>query len=170
MDIEELQRKKPARISIPEAAEIMDVDPQFLRIVLQKGRFPFGVAVKRGRWAYYINTRRFINYMKDREAWETFGRGISKTTDGIVYAFEYEERKISAEEDMYKIKTYVKCVNAPIRFNNYYVPGEQLDDFFDNWSDHREKVIDIRPITKKQAEMEIAEYEASKCSVNKKGE
>ena len=65
MDIEELQRKKPARISILEAAEIMDVNPQFLRIALQQGRFSsFGVAIKRKHWAYYINTERFIKYMR----------------------------------------------------------------------------------------------------------
>ncbi len=53
------------RLTVPEAAAIMDCDPQFLRIALQQGRFSeFGTAVKMRRWVYYINTERFYRYLK----------------------------------------------------------------------------------------------------------
>ncbi|MFA7136195.1 MAG: hypothetical protein WC125_10110 [Bacteroidales bacterium] len=55
------------KLTVIEAAEIMDVDPQFLRIALQQGRFSeFGVAVKMRRWVYYINAERFHAYMAGR--------------------------------------------------------------------------------------------------------
>lgn len=50
------------KLSVPEAAEIMGVTPQFLRLALQQGRFPFGVAVKMKRWSYYINEKKFYEY------------------------------------------------------------------------------------------------------------
>jgi hypothetical protein len=46
------------------AANIMGVTPRFLQVALQQDKFSFGVGVKMERWAYYINTERFINYMK----------------------------------------------------------------------------------------------------------
>lgn len=62
--LEELEQKRPARITVVEASTIMNTDPQMLRIALQQERFPFGVAVKNKRWSYYINTERFIKYMR----------------------------------------------------------------------------------------------------------
>ncbi len=57
----------PDKITVPEAAATMGVTPQFLRVCLQQGRFSeFGVAVKMKRWAYYINPKRFRNYMAGR--------------------------------------------------------------------------------------------------------
>jgi len=64
MTLRELETKRPATITINDAAEIMEVTPQFLRIALQQGRFPFGVGVEMSQWAYYINTERFLCYMK----------------------------------------------------------------------------------------------------------
>ena len=56
---------QPKKLTVPEAAAIMDVDPQFLRIALRQGRFSeFGTAVKMKRWVYYINTERFYRYLK----------------------------------------------------------------------------------------------------------
>ena len=56
------------RLSVVSAAEIMDVDPQFLRLGLQQGCFPFGVAVKmKKRWAYYINADRFYAYLRGED-------------------------------------------------------------------------------------------------------
>jgi len=68
-----LAKNNRKKLTVVEAAAIMDVDPQFLRIALQQGRFPFGTAVKmRGRFSYYINAKRFYDYLagldqKDRE-------------------------------------------------------------------------------------------------------
>ncbi len=59
--------KNHMSITILEAAELMGTDPQFLRIALQKGRFPFVVAIKRKRWAYYINRERFFKYLNATE-------------------------------------------------------------------------------------------------------
>ncbi|TEB08611.1 hypothetical protein Psch_02177 [Pelotomaculum schinkii] len=49
---------------LPKAAAIMGVNPQFLRIALQQGKFPFGVAVKRKKWSYYINPEQFREYLR----------------------------------------------------------------------------------------------------------
>ena len=54
-----------ARISVTEAAARMGVNPQFLRMGLRAGKFPFGTAVQMpgGRWSYYINAERFDRWM-----------------------------------------------------------------------------------------------------------
>ena len=52
------------RISVDEAARRMGVTPQFLRLGLRAGKFPFGTAVKmEGRWSYCINRTRFEKWM-----------------------------------------------------------------------------------------------------------
>jgi hypothetical protein len=58
---------KFAKLSIPEAAAIMGVTPQFLRVGLRQKRFPFGTAVKFRRWAYYVNAERFYEYISKRK-------------------------------------------------------------------------------------------------------
>lgn len=55
-------------LRIVEAAELMGVNPQFLRLGLQQGRFPFGTAVKMRRWAYYINAIKFYEYLGDKKS------------------------------------------------------------------------------------------------------
>jgi len=65
MTLEQLEKEKPEKITVAQAAAIMGVTPQFLRLALQHDKFPFGTAIKfTGRWSYYINTERFIKYMK----------------------------------------------------------------------------------------------------------
>jgi predicted DNA-binding protein (UPF0251 family) len=54
-------------LSVKEAAQMMGVTQQLLRIALQQGRFPFGTAVKMKRWAYYINSEMFYNYISGRK-------------------------------------------------------------------------------------------------------
>ena len=66
MTIEQLEQTHPPTISIQDAAAIMDITPRFLQIALQQDKFPFGVGVKMGKWAYYINTDKFIQYMTRR--------------------------------------------------------------------------------------------------------
>ncbi len=53
------------KISVTEAAARMGVNPQFLRMGLRAGKFPFGTAVQMpgGRWSYYINAERFDRWM-----------------------------------------------------------------------------------------------------------
>ena len=55
-------------LEVQEAARVLGVTPQFLRLGLQQGRFPFGTAVKFRRWSYYINSDRFYAYVKDRQS------------------------------------------------------------------------------------------------------
>lgn len=58
---------KVKKLTVPEAAAIMGVTPQFLRMGLRQSRFSeFGVAVKMKRWAYYINAERFFSYLSGR--------------------------------------------------------------------------------------------------------
>ena len=65
MTLKELMeaRPRPIKLSIKDAASIMDVTPRFLQMGLQQGRFSFGAGVEMDQWAYYINTERFVKYM-----------------------------------------------------------------------------------------------------------
>ena len=43
-------------MTVAEAAKVMGVSQQFIRIGMQRGLLPIGAAVKlRSRWAYYIS-------------------------------------------------------------------------------------------------------------------
>lgn len=48
-------------MTVTEAAELMGVSPQFVRVGLQKGVLPFGYAVKmsKSRYAYFISKQKF---------------------------------------------------------------------------------------------------------------
>ena len=51
------------RLSIVEAAELMHVSQQFIRVGLQRGILPFGYAVKTSsKWTYYISPAKFTEY------------------------------------------------------------------------------------------------------------
>lgn len=52
------------KITIAEAAELMDVSQQFVRVGLQQGVLPFGYAVKisSGRYTYFISRQKFAEY------------------------------------------------------------------------------------------------------------
>lgn len=65
MTLDELldMKPRPVKLSIKQAAAIMDVTPRFLQIGLQQGRFPFGVGVEMAEWRYWVGTERFIKYM-----------------------------------------------------------------------------------------------------------
>ena len=48
------------RLSVNEAAQLMNASNQFLRLGLQEGRFPFGWAVKTStKWTYFISKSKF---------------------------------------------------------------------------------------------------------------
>ena len=52
------------KVSIKEAAKLMGVSQQFVRIGLQQGIFPFGAAVKMSsRYTYYINEEKLLAYI-----------------------------------------------------------------------------------------------------------
>ena len=52
------------KFGVAQAAALMGVSPQFVRIGLQQGRLPFGTAVKMSsRWTYYINEEKLLAYI-----------------------------------------------------------------------------------------------------------
>lgn len=56
--------KNQNRITVKEAAALLGVSEQFLRIGLQQGKFPFGTAVKMSsRWSYFISSAQFLQYI-----------------------------------------------------------------------------------------------------------
>lgn len=57
-------RNEKNNISIAEAAKHMGKSQQFVRIGLQRDKFPFGTAIKMSsKWTYYINPQQFENYI-----------------------------------------------------------------------------------------------------------
>lgn len=59
---ERLNQKR--KLSVTEAAELMNVGPQFVRVGLQKGILPIGTAMKvaGNRYTYYISPKLFEEY------------------------------------------------------------------------------------------------------------
>lgn len=48
------------RLSIKEAAALMNVSEQFIRVGMQRNLLPFGFAVKnKSKWCYYISPVKF---------------------------------------------------------------------------------------------------------------
>ncbi len=57
-------------MTVTEAAELMGVSPQFVRVGLQKGVLPFGYAVQVSskRYTYFISKQKFKEYTGISEA------------------------------------------------------------------------------------------------------
>lgn len=52
------------RMTIAEAASIMGVSKDYVRVGLQRGLLPFGTAVKMSnRYTYFISTKKFFEYI-----------------------------------------------------------------------------------------------------------
>lgn len=64
MTLEQLIKENPPTTTIQQASSIMNVTPLFLRHALLQGKFSFGVGVEMKHNEFYINTARFIKYMK----------------------------------------------------------------------------------------------------------
>lgn len=60
-----IPHNRDQRMPVVEAAEILGINPQLLRLGLQQGRFPFGTAIQtsKRRWSYYVNRRKFFEYL-----------------------------------------------------------------------------------------------------------
>lgn len=53
------------RITVDEAAKVLGVSKQFVRIGLQRGQLPIGTAVKMSSvWTYYISEDKLNDYIK----------------------------------------------------------------------------------------------------------
>lgn len=51
------------RILPTEAAEILEVSPQFVRVAMQQGKLPIGTAVKMSTvWTYHISAKLLADY------------------------------------------------------------------------------------------------------------
>ena len=56
------------RVKIREAAELLGVSQQFIRIGMQRNQLPIGTAVKlSSRWTYYIPRERLNAYLKGQD-------------------------------------------------------------------------------------------------------
>lgn len=58
------------RISVEQAAAIMGKSPQFIRLCLQDGSLPFGVANRRKgckKYSYYISPKLFFEYVGEEQ-------------------------------------------------------------------------------------------------------
>lgn len=52
-------------MNVREAAEILNVSQQFVRIGLQQQRLPIGTAVKMStRWTYHISEKKLYEYIE----------------------------------------------------------------------------------------------------------
>lgn len=55
-----------SRVSVRDAARLMGVSPQFVRIGLQRGILPFGYAVKMSdRYTYHISMKKLKEYINE---------------------------------------------------------------------------------------------------------
>lgn len=61
---------------VEEAAKRLEMNPQTLRLALQQGLFPFGVAVKtsENRYTYKIFTNRLEKYLEGSDSWNATSR------------------------------------------------------------------------------------------------
>ena len=63
-----------ARMSVSEAAKVMECSPQMIRIGLQRGILPFGYAVKMScRYTYHISANKIYEYLGKEKSCELQG-------------------------------------------------------------------------------------------------
>lgn len=59
-----ISRMRNSNLPIREAARLMGKDPQYVRVAIQRGMLPFGIAIKGtgDRYSYYISRKQFEEY------------------------------------------------------------------------------------------------------------
>ncbi len=70
--------KQYDNVPVTVAAKYLDVNPQYLRIGLQRNRLPFGSAVQvsgreDGRWSYQISPGALINWKEGKSLQDWIG-------------------------------------------------------------------------------------------------
>jgi hypothetical protein len=83
--------------------------------------------------------------------------GIGKA-DGMPYTYEHLGQTPRPRAQVYRVEGYVAFPRIPIHCNVYYVAGRRLDEFFNQWGEHHEIVVDVRPMTWADAEREIEAF------------
>ena len=58
--------RESGRISVSEAAKLLGVSPQFIRIGMQRGTLPIGAAVKMSsRWTYWVSKAKVERFIEN---------------------------------------------------------------------------------------------------------
>jgi hypothetical protein len=87
--------------------------------------------------------------------------GIGKS-GRVPYTYQHVERPPAAGAEVYRVQTYIPFVApTPLHRNVYYVPADQLDDFFESWGEHGAIVVDVRPMSIADALLELEQFRRS---------
>jgi hypothetical protein len=89
--------------------------------------------------------------------------GIDKDR-GIPYTYEHIDGRAepAPRAEVYRVESFIPYGEpTPLHRNVHYVPGPELDAFFDGWGEHGETVIDVRPLTIIEARAELAAFRAA---------
>lgn len=79
--------------------------------------------------------------------------------EGGVQAYEHADEHPGNGSEFYRITTFIEFVDIPNHVNKYYLPSAHLDEFFLDYHQTGEEVIDIRPVTVEEAVEEWGEYD-----------
>jgi hypothetical protein len=82
--------------------------------------------------------------------------GVGKV-GGTAYTSENVDRIPDPPSRLYRIETYVDQPDPSVR-TVYYMPAGEIHDFFREYRLTDERVVDVRPIDREDAEAEIEEY------------
>ena len=59
-------------LKVEDCAKEMNCSPQFLRVCLQEGKVPFGLAVRMSeKWTYWIDEAMFWRWLKGGKVYES---------------------------------------------------------------------------------------------------
>ena len=77
---------------------------------------------------------------------------------GVPYTYEHVDEPPEASADVYRVVGLVELKDRPLHKNVYFVEADRLNEFFNGWGEHGERVVDIRPVPYAQAEREFTEF------------
>jgi len=109
------------RILPTEAAAILNVSPQFVRVAMQQGKLPIGTAVQMSSiWTYHISEKLLADYS---------GKNIEKEIEGVFGASDVAlgalESGVSFEKRILDI--YQNCKNITAVRKAFAALNRQLD-------------------------------------------
>ena len=72
----ETVQAEAVRVSVKDAAKELNVSEQFVRIAMQQGKLPIGIAIKLTgeRFTYLITRSKLDNFINDHGAWNSTER------------------------------------------------------------------------------------------------